>query len=312
MSIRINKFGGPLVWLCRKHFSRLTSSVALTVSGKWRKKESIKFAEWFISQEKTPLFKNVMVETINRCNGECAFCPANKNFETRPFKRMTESLYNLIIAKLADLEWGGWLYLCVNNEPYMDTRIINFAITAKEKLNCKVAVITNGTLLTTDKLLDSAKWMDRITINDYSCSYRFSNHIKELYHFIIDNSDVFANVEIVFNRRLVNEVLTNRAGNAPNKKNSVKLTAPCLYPYTDLIIFPDGKVGICCNDCSESTEFGNIEEEDPYDIWCNEKFTMLREEMASGRKNYPYCQNCDVIDAGVREELIRQVRYSNE
>lgn len=32
-----------------------------------------------------PLFKNIEIETINRCNGSCSFCPVNKKENQRPF-----------------------------------------------------------------------------------------------------------------------------------------------------------------------------------------------------------------------------------
>ena len=71
-----------------------------------------------------------------------------------------------------------------------------------------------------------------------------------------------------------------------------------------MIIFPDGQVGMCCNDCKEITNFGNAESENLFDIWRNEKFKALREAMRKGRDNYGFCRECDVVDAGSREKVI--------
>ena len=66
-------------------------------------------------------------------------------------------------------------------------------------------------------------------------------------------------MEISISRRYAGEILATRAGNAPNKpKKNNRVSAPCIYPFTDLIIFPDGQVGLCCNDCFEVTGFGDV------------------------------------------------------
>ena len=82
------------------------------------------------------------------------------------------------------------------------------------------------------------------------------------------------------------------------------MKAPCIYPFTDLIIFPDGQVGMCCNDCFEVTAFGDVTQDRLRDIWRNEKFTELRKAMRQGREHYPFCVECDVVDAGSREKII--------
>ena len=65
----------------------------------------------------------ILIETLNRCNGVCLFCSANKNAESRPFQKMDKFLFYKIIDDLKEMKYDGYLNLYVNNEPFMDTRI---------------------------------------------------------------------------------------------------------------------------------------------------------------------------------------------
>ena len=51
-----------------------------------------------------PLFDHVEIETINRCNGVCAFCPVNINNDSRVFSIMQEELFEKIIDELAEMD----------------------------------------------------------------------------------------------------------------------------------------------------------------------------------------------------------------
>ncbi len=308
MAVKINSFGGPVVWFFRKHCSGLTSRIMLKAVQASYSPDSQRYIDWFLEQDETPLPLNVMVETINRCNGKCAFCPANTKDEKREFKMMTDETYHEIISQLKELGWKGKLFMCVNNEPFMDKRIVDFARYAKEELSgIEIAMISNGTLLSEDKLDSLIGVVNQITINDYSEKYEFTELNKRLIDHIRKNEDAFKDIRITFNRRYSKEILATRAGNAPNKpKKNVKVTAPCLYPFTDLIIFPDGKAGMCCNDCFEVTDYGNVMSDSIGAIWGSSKFKGLRLSMKNGR-THPFCKECDVVDAGEREREISSI-----
>ena len=272
--------------------------------------DSQKYIDYFLSQTLPPYPLNIMIETINRCNGKCEFCPANTRDEKRTLKKMSENNFYEIIRQLKEIDWHGKLFMCINNEPFIDKRIIDFSRYAKSELSdIKIVIITNGTLLD-EKLFDSLVGViDQITINDYSENYRFSNNNKSLIKHIKQNYDFFNSMRITFNRRYSKEILATRAGSAPNKpKKDIKVTAPCLYPFTDMIIFPDGKVGMCCNDCYELTNYGNVFEDSILQIWGGEAFQKLRNSLQNGR-NHPFCKECDVVDAGEREKEIKQIFF---
>lgn len=306
MSIKIRSFGGIAIWWLRKYCSGLTSKISLSAAGRARKPKIDAFIDEFLQAERTPVFKFLMIETVNRCNGKCAFCPANVKAEKRDYKQMPDVLFKKIIDELTEMHWKGSIFLQVNNEPFIDKRILQFAeYIRKELADCRICVITNGTLLNVDKIRQMTELVDELIINDYSEYYRLSPHLKELYRYVRKKAEEFSKMEIVINRRFSGEVLATRAGSAPNKptKNN-RINYSCIYPFTDLIIFPDGKVGMCCNDCYEVTNFGDINESSLYEIWTNDKFRLLRTSMKQGRNDYAFCKECDVVDAGSREKEI--------
>lgn len=308
MPIRINSFGGKLVWELRKRHSAVVTSIAyktceLLYRGKIRKY----IAEWD-NKERIPMFSQIMLETINRCNGHCAFCPANVNDEKRPFKLMSEELLNKIAEELKKINFNGNIYLNVNNEPFIDVRILDIATMLRKTIpNAKIKMITNGTLLSVDKMKDIAKCIDELVINNYSYEYELADNLQEIYRYVKSHEKEFAKTDIVIARRYVEEVLATRAGAAPNKpRKTMKLNSPCIYPFTDLVIFPDGEVGLCCNDCFENTHMGNVNNESLIDVWNCQKYKVVRESMKKGREAFPFCKECDVIDAGSREKLIKE------
>ena len=152
--------------------------------------------------------------------------------------------------------------------------------------------------------------IDRLIINDYGATYSLSEPHRSIYREIKSHPEAFANIDVIINRRLGNEILATRAGFAPNKpvRQGNSVIGACIYPFTDLVIFPDGKVGMCCNDCEENTDFGNVKDNSLVDIWFNDKFRNLRAAMATGdRQNYGFCKECDVVDAGGREKQIKEM-----
>lgn len=306
MPIKIQGFGGPVVWQLRKYHSDFISAATLSIVGKVREKKINRYIDRFLSASETPCFRFVMLETVNRCNGTCDFCPANARIDKREYKKMTQDLFDKIIGELRDAQWSGKIFLQVNNEPFLDNRILHFARRIRENLpDSKVCIITNGTLLNVEKMVEMADLIDEMVINDYGRHYRLSSNLLEIYKFARKNRNIFKNMDIRINRRLSTEILSTRAGAAPNKrKKNNKINFPCIYPFTDMIIFPDGKVGMCCNDCYEVTAFGDLNKESVFAVWQGEKFRELREKMRYGRSAYSFCKECDVVDAGSREQEI--------
>ena len=249
----------------------------------------------------------VNIETINRCNSTCAFCTANIYAEKRPLRKIDEELYYSIIDQLSDWGYKGHLTLYGNNEPWLDTRIVEFHKYAREKLpDCYIFMSTNGLILTVDKVKTILPYVNQLVINNYCTDMKLHDNVKEIYDYAKAHPDEFKDVDLLIQMRYLQEVLTNRAGSAPNKKNTTKIIKEtCLMPYTDMWIVPDGRMGICCCDNFETTTLADLNKVSLKEGWESAAYKKLRNDISEGRQNYPFCKYCDFIDAGLRMDIVK-------
>lgn len=167
---------------------------------------------------------------------------------------------------------------------------------------------TNGKLLDIDKVKAITPYVNQLIINNYCTDMKLADNIKEIYDYVKAHEDEFKNVEILIQMRYMNAVLTNRAGSAPNKKNTTKvIKETCLMPFTDMFIFPDGKMGLCCCDNFEVTNLADLTVTPLKDAWVSEAYKEAREKIRDGRQNYPFCKYCDFIDAGLRMDAVNDI-----
>lgn len=306
--IKCVTYAGRMGWFLRKHFSKYTSWAYLRLQYGLRKNLFKKYIDFFNYQAKKGEYILpclISIETINRCNSTCAFCPANINDESRPFAKMSENLFVKIIDELAQLSYDGYLNLYVNNEPFMDNRIEEWYIYAKEKLpKAKMLLYTNGTLLTEERFRKIIPSIDKMIINNYTEDFKLHKSVDKIYR-IVKNTPEYKDKDITIQIRYIKEILTNRAGAAPNKKAGKQTGDSCVMPYTDFTIYPDGTVGLCCSDALEKTNLGNVEQQSIYEIWSSSEYAELREKIGKSRDLYPFCKGCDFVDAGIRNVFMK-------
>ncbi len=308
MPVTINSFMGKFGWNARKYFPNLAAEAYLKLQFTTRRKTQDAYCKWFLEQPESPMPHVVNIETINRCNSTCSFCSASVNNEKRPFMKIDENLYKSIIDQLADWGYKGHLTLYGNNEPLLDTRIVEFHKYAREKLpDSFIFMSTNGLILTMERLRAIKPYVNQIIINNYAMEYKLHDNIQEIYDYVKAHPDEFKDVVIQIQMRYLQEVLTNRAGSAPNKQATEKvITEPCLLPFTDMWITPNGNVGLCCCDNLEVTNFGNLNEMTLKEVWNSKKLRDVLTKISQGRQNYPFCKHCDFIDAGFRMQLAKK------
>ncbi len=314
--VKINTYGGRLGWFLRKHFSRYTSFAYLTATMRLRTPLFQKYIAWFRMQEAKGIIPKpclVSIETINRCNNTCEFCPANRNVEKRPFMKMDDALFEKIISELEEWNYDGWLSLYINNEPLLDKQIIERYKYAKDRLpQAKLLLYTNGHLLTEESFLELAETIDKIIINNYSEKFVLQEKLQKILETIQDdNSECVHGKDITIQIRYIKEILTNRVGEAPNKKKSRAFHTLCIMPFTDLTIYPDGRCGLCCSDVLEKMELGDVKEDSIQVIWENQNFQNIRDILRNDREDYPFCKGCDFVDAGIRDQLMKEAMRKN-
>jgi radical SAM protein with 4Fe4S-binding SPASM domain len=249
------------------------------------------------------LFSWVEIETINRCNSTCAFCPVNTRVDPRPLAIMPDALYTKIIDDLGALGYAGKLALHSNNEPLLDESIVERVRYARRRCpDAWIFMYTNGTRLSTALawgLIEAG--IDLIRVDNYSDRLRLHRNLRRLvgdfrHPPYAEQAD---RIRIVI--RKLNEVLSNRGGTAPNKSPQHDRTyryyqsASCRYPFDQLVIRPDGKVSLCANDVYGRVTLGDAARDSLAGIWYGEDYRRLRAELsANGRRNLPVCNTCDV------------------
>jgi len=282
-----------------KLLSRFYSAYKNYHRWRWRRteKKKIKIVQHRLLQPSSffPLFNFIEIETQNKCNGTCSFCPVNRHIDPRPFRRMDEALFDSILKQLKELSFCGFLSLFSNNEPLLDDRIEFFLGKARKELpTVKLFLITNGTLLTTQLLDRLMPHLDRLIINDYVETLEFTEHIKEINRYC--RAKNFYEGKVIIYLRDKNAVLTSRGGNAPNKKVRRTTRVSCILPFIQFIVRSDGKISLCCNDALAQFTLGDLTKEKILDVWNNKLFFEIRNKLFhQGRGSVFLCKRCDSI-----------------
>lgn len=248
--------------------------------------------------KKNDLFQHIEIETVNRCNGLCDFCPVSKNNDTRNYFEMTDELFESIIDQLSDINYSGKIALFSNNEPLLDDKIIERHYYARKKLpNARMHLFTNGTLLTIEKFKGLIESLDELIIDNYHQELNLIKPCKEIEEYCEKHPELKNKVTIVL--RKPQEILTSRGGTAPNRKKMISYShVKCVLPFKQIIVRPDGKVSLCCNDPLGKNTLGDLTKESILEVWNSEKFQKVRNCLYRGRGEWSYCKFCDTLSLG--------------
>ncbi|MBQ8039860.1 MAG: SPASM domain-containing protein [Lachnospiraceae bacterium] len=252
------------------------------------------YAKQMGDEEKQPIFELIELETVNRCNSGCSFCPVNKKADTREYHLMSDELFRKIIDELAELDYSFRLGLYSNNEPFLDEKIIERTKYAREKLpNAFLEIYTNGTLLTLDKFLAIMPYLDSLKIDNYQQQLKLHKSVQEIYDYCAAN-DVYGDKLRIYPRK-IDEVLSTRGGASPNKKTKKTLDANCILPFKQLVIRPDGKVSLCCSDALGQMTLGDLTRESLMEVWNGPAYRGIRKRLKdAGRAGIRLCKDCDM------------------
>lgn len=211
---------------------------------------------------------------------------------------MEETLFLSIISQLKEINYGGYIGLYSNNEPLLDSRLLSFVKITKEKIpKAKLYLFTNGSILTIEMLDELMKFLDWITIDNYNDNLVLNKSMKSIY-INLQNRSYKTRVYIYLRKK--NEVLSNRSGEANNRTNNgFKYKSPCLYPFEQVIVRPDGKLSLCCNDAVGNVTMGDLNNEKLIEIWRGKKYRVIRENMLKDRELNKLCKNCDNVTVKV-------------
>lgn len=242
-----------------------------------------------------PLFKLVEIETYNRCNGVCEFCPVNKNKDTRKEHLMEESLFYKIVSELENLGYDGRVSLFSNNEPLLDDRIFDFSKYLRKHVPmAQIHMYTNGTLFTIEKFKKLISELDELIIDNYAQNLKLIKPVNEIKEYCIAHPELKSKVTIVL--RKPKELLLSRGGEAPNrKKKEIYNGVTCSMPFQQMVIRPTGDISLCCNDPLGKITLGNLNEQTLLEVWYGKKYEKIRNMIVKGRENIDHCKYCDVF-----------------
>jgi len=263
------------------------------------------FAKYYAKQHlKFPIA--IEIETVNKCNNTCSFCPVNIHNDTRNFTQMNDQLIHKIADELQAVNYKGLLALFSNNEPLIDKRLAFFCKVFREKLPAAhIYLYTNGLLLNYDSYIRLFEFgLDELVIDNYDDGLKLIDPVRKTMEEIKVSSHKSINIfkgKTKILLRKINEILTNRAGLSPNKDTEhfdfykIYHHHSCVLPFIQLVIRPDGKISKCCQDASGVETLGNINNDSIYDIWNGEGYKILRDNLLKkGRLAEKLCNQCDV------------------
>ena len=257
-----------------------------------------------LEQENYPLPYAIEIETYNKCNGDCDFCPVNVKLDPRKHTKMSDELFYSIIQQLKELNYSNHISLYSNNEPLLDNRIFDFVEYAKKELpNATHFLFSNGLLMNLEKFKKLITNLDYMVIdNYYEGEEKLHKNIKEIAEYCLANEELLKKVKIqVIDKHMLRN---NRAGNAKNRKQSYKIKSPCFHPYSQMVIRPTGQLSLCCNDALGQMTMGDLTKETLINAWNSEKYRTLRENMKLQRCPNTLCEKCDSFGPAIINNVL--------
>lgn len=211
---------------------------------------------------------------------------------------MEWSLFYKIINELSELNYSGQLSLYSNNEPFLDDRILDMHEYARKKVpKARMYLFTNGTLLTLEKFKRLMNYLDELIIDNYNQQLRLIPNSIKIKEYCESHPELIKKVTISI--RKPKEMLANRGSEVPNRKEEISYeNYTCVNPFVQMIVRPDGKVSLCCNDSLGKNTMGDLNINSLEEIWYGEMFGKARKAIKNGRQNWPICKYCDVFNLG--------------
>ena len=261
--------------------------------------------------------KTVNIELTSRCNLNCKMCYRSHMY----YKQgdMDKELFGKVLNDLKSIDTLEEIYVHWRGEPSLAPFLPEAIREIKEKVNTKVIMFTNGTLLNGELLdgimkagIDSinfsldadvneaykkirgANCLDTVKKNimlaDSIRKYKQYNTKLFIYGVILeDNMFELLKVKKEFDH-VVDEVFFKydmRKGSAT--RGVIK--DYCIWPFNNLLIGWDGEVAPCCIDVNHKYKIGNVRNQSVQDLFDGIDFNRLRTTIKEGHP-MEMCKEC--------------------
>jgi len=240
-------------------------------------------------QLNSPLFNVIGIETSEKCNRECSFCP-NSVFQQYD-RQLPEDLYGKVISELELVGYSFTIVLHGYNEPLLDMRLPMFIEIARNKLpNATIMFSSNGDFLTIKKWNELRNHgLDYMVVSQYDGV--ISDHIAAIAA-QLGNSEKRA---LIIRKRKRKELNSTRGGSINiDRIPEIPLKEPCARPFCQLVIRFNGVAVLCCEDYLNEIVIGNVRSQRVFDIWNGEEIRKARTEIAMGNRiSFKTCEKCN-------------------
>lgn len=219
----------------------------------------------------------VAIELSNLCNYACIHtkCPASQINEKRVM-----SLCDIknIIRQLYNINFKGIICFQIYNEPLIDPRLFLIIEYIKQKMpDVKILIYTNGYYLTDTLVKDlQSGFADIIVATGYGEKeyMRLINLRVDIPYYVLWGN------------------LDDRLLWGGEKEE--KCNAPCAAFFSQLPIWVNGDVGLCCIDCFQKVVFGNVKNGNLKEVLNSIKVRMYMENLLNGeRQKNKLCAVCE-------------------
>ncbi len=271
--------------------------------------------------------ERVTLELTNHCNLECRVCPREFMNDKQGF--MDSALFMKIIDEMS--EYGiNTLVPFFRGESLLHTDFISLIEYAKKK-NMTIQLATNGTLMTkkiaraiVEAQIDFISFsVDSIDPEYYAHMRRGSDFTKlmngignmlderstqksqkpEVQISAVDTEmDDKAKQEFVsFWRDTVQRIRIyprhtpdGQFGRLKHEHKNLQNRFPCHRPFTEMVVYWDGRAAVCNHDWNSIGELGNVADKGLMDVWNSNVYRSLRNRHLTNDLNKSeVCTNCD-------------------
>lgn len=271
-----------------------------------------------------PLFTRISIETLSFCNRDCVFCPLHWSQAERGRQRMTDALYEKIVAELEQLQFSGVAQMFLLSEPTIDVSMLD----KLRRLRAACPRVTtyassNGDLL--DKVYQTKGLqaaVDRamtffeaglttLNLNIYDEGEAQAERYRVLYAALLeagckptDNKYRKQRPTGKFLALTDMRQATNGEQGLVNilyiktKAERQTITAPqkhCARTQRHLVVEWDGNVPICCAiDVTDKAlpSMGNVNRQSLLEVWNGEPMNRYRWFTQNKRRVLPGCSTC--------------------
>ncbi len=273
---------------------------------------------------------SVQIQTSNKCNAACRFCPYEITSKNEDFQLMDWNLYKKIIDECSEHDVKT-IHPFLMSEPLLNPNLDKYINYAKEKnQKTTINIFTNGSLLTkknSEKLLNSK--IDEVI-------FSFNGATKETYEKEMKNLDFEKTKERITNFiKLAKEKkpslqiavhmlklsieqkeveiiknywnslgvavhlhkFENRGGNVSAEdavSNQGVKKIPCSRLFNQIYILANGDVILCCVDWKKEVILGNLKENSIKEVWNNNKYKNYQQKHLEGK--YSELKLCNVCN----------------